>query len=54
MDADCVNCGGPDAERVTLTLGGETTLSEVRLCAECLGVFKTTEWIQVEESPAAG
>ena len=53
MDTDCVNCGGPDAERVTLTLDGETTLSEVRLCAACLDVFKTTEWIRIEGSPAA-
>lgn len=54
MDTHCVNCGGPDAERVSLTLEGETTISDVRLCAECLGAFQTTEWIHVEDSLAAG
>jgi len=53
VDSDCVNCGRPDAERVTLSLDGGETLSEVRLCAECLSVFETTEWIQIEESLAA-
>lgn len=51
MDVDCVNCGGPDAEQTSLTLDGETTITDLRLCEECLCAFQTTEWIHIEESP---
>lgn len=54
MDTHCVNCGGSSAERISLTLDGETTLSNVRLCAVCLGAFRATEWIRIEESPTTG
>lgn len=54
MDVDCVNCGRPDAEQTALTLNGERTLTDVRLCKACLDAFQATDWIHVEKSPPLG